>query len=96
MEKRYVAFDISELVKVAAQAVSSTSCVSLDILPDGLHSKTFLLEMDDGAQVVAKLPTPCAGRPQFTTASEVATMDYVSLKEPLQQIITDMHRRGTS
>lgn len=96
MAKRYVAFDINELVKVAAQAVGSTSCVSLDIIPDGLHSKTFLLKMNDDAQAVAKLTNPCAGRPHFTTASEVATMDYVRLKELSQQSITDMHRRGTS
>jgi hypothetical protein len=35
--------------------------------------------MDDGRQVVAKIPNPNAGRPHFTTASEVATMDFVSL-----------------
>ena len=33
--------------------------------------------MDDGKEVIAKLPNPNAGRAHFTTASEVATMDYV-------------------
>lgn len=33
--------------------------------------------MDDGREVIAKLPNPNAGRPYFTTASEVATMDFV-------------------
>ncbi|KAL9079198.1 MAG: hypothetical protein Q9157_001907 [Trypethelium eluteriae] len=33
--------------------------------------------MDDGSQVVAKIPNPNAGMPHFTTASEVATMDFV-------------------
>lgn len=36
------------------------------------------MKMDDGKEVVAKLPNPNAGRPHFTTASEVATMEYVS------------------
>lgn len=33
--------------------------------------------MDDGKQVIAKVPNPNAGRAQITTASEVATMDFV-------------------
>jgi hypothetical protein len=35
--------------------------------------------MDDGQEVVAKVPNPNAGTPHFTTASEVATMEFVSL-----------------
>lgn len=33
--------------------------------------------MNDGNEVIAKVPNPNAGRPHFTTASEVATMDFV-------------------
>ena len=33
--------------------------------------------MDDGREVIAKLPNPKAGLPHFTTASEVATMNFV-------------------
>lgn len=33
--------------------------------------------MKDDREVVAKLPNPNVGRPHFTTASEVATMDLV-------------------
>ncbi|KAH9868328.1 hypothetical protein J1614_007400 [Plenodomus biglobosus] len=33
--------------------------------------------MDDGRELIAKLPNPNAGAPHLTTASEVATMDYV-------------------
>lgn len=35
--------------------------------------------MDDGTEVVAKLPNPNAGAPHFTTASEVATMEFVCI-----------------
>jgi len=79
MAKRYVDFNIQELQKIAAQATESKSCVDFEKLPEGQNSKAFLLTMDDGAQVVAKLPNPCGGRPHFTTASEVATMDHVSI-----------------
>ncbi|EFR02327.1 phosphotransferase enzyme family protein [Nannizzia gypsea CBS 118893] len=34
--------------------------------------------MDDGKEVIAKIPNPNAGRAHFLTFSEVATMDFVS------------------
>ncbi|KAL3437833.1 phosphotransferase enzyme family protein [Aspergillus tetrazonus] len=34
------------------------------------------MSMDDGQEVIAKIPNPNAGVPHFTTASEVATMDF--------------------
>lgn len=33
--------------------------------------------MSDGHEIIAKLPNLNAGRPHFSTASEVATMDFV-------------------
>lgn len=46
-------------------------------LTEGLHNKAFLLTMDNGMEVVAKLPNPNAGPATYTTASEVATRDMV-------------------
>ena len=43
-----------------------------------MFNKAFLMSMNDGQEVVAKVPNPNAGVPHFTTASEVATMDFVS------------------
>lgn len=45
---------------------------------EGQYNKAFLLTFNDGTDVVAKLPNPNAGPNVLTTASEVATMDYVS------------------
>ena len=42
-----------------------------------MYNKAMLLTMEDGAQVIAKIPNPNAGTPHFTTASEVATMEFV-------------------
>lgn len=42
-----------------------------------MFNKAFLMSMEDGQEVVAKVPNPNAGVPHFTTASEVATMDFV-------------------
>jgi hypothetical protein len=44
---------------------------------EGQHSKAFLLTMDNGAEVVAKVPNPIAGPSFYTTASEVATLHFV-------------------
>jgi hypothetical protein len=68
---------MNELARIAAEAMSSTYCVDIQKFPDGQYNKAFLMTMDDDVQVVAKVPNPNAGRAHFTTASEVATMDFV-------------------
>lgn len=79
MACRYVKFDMNELVQIAASSIASRSCVAVRKLPGGQYSKAFLLTMDDGKRVVAKVPNPNAGRAHCTTASEVATMDFVRI-----------------
>jgi hypothetical protein len=82
MAQRYIPFNLEALVAVAARAIGSDRCVAVEKLPDGNYNKTLLLTMNDGAQAVAKLPNPNAGRPHLTVASEVAIMDYVCLSMP--------------
>lgn len=77
MSQRYVHFNVHELARLAAVAVGSKSCISMEKYPDGMYNKALLLTMEDGTQVVAKIPNPNAGQPHFTTASEVATMEFV-------------------
>lgn len=57
--------------------------------PEGNFNKAFLLKMDDGKEVVAKLPNPNAGIPRLTTASEVASMDFFKrvTKTPVPQVL---------
>lgn len=83
MAIRHVQFNMNEFAKRAAEAVGldPTQCVQVDKFPDGMFNKTFLFTMDNGAQVVGKVPNPNAGRPHYTTASEVATMDFVRMIE---------------
>lgn len=78
MSQRYVRFNVNELARCAAEAVGARSCVGISKYPDGMYNKSMLLTMDNGSRVVAKVPNPNAGLPHFTTASEVATMDFVS------------------
>lgn len=71
-------YDVHQLARIAAEAVDAQRCVRVEKFPDGLYNKALLLTMDDGREVVAKVPNSNAGRPHFTTASEVATMKFVS------------------
>lgn len=70
---------MNRLARVAADSVGASRCVSIKKYPDGMFNKAFLMSMDDGREVIAKVPNPNAGVPHFTTASEVATMDFVCL-----------------
>ncbi|KAJ6076867.1 hypothetical protein N7499_008848, partial [Penicillium canescens] len=74
---RRVKFDMNELAKVASLSSGSSECVQIEKLPDGMFNKAFLFTMGDGTQVIGKVPNPNAGQPHLTTASEVATMDFV-------------------
>lgn len=44
---------------------------------EGGFNKIFLFTMDNGYEVIARIPTPIAGPAHYTTASEVATMDFL-------------------
>lgn len=77
LARRYVHFDINELVRVAAGSLGASNCTEIKKLPEGNFNKTFLLTFDNGSEVIARIPNPNAGRPHFSTASEVATMDFV-------------------
>lgn len=74
---RYVKFDLQKLCRLAASSIGSGSCSKVVKISEGQYNKVLLLTMDDGKEAVAKLPNPNAGRPHFTTASEVATMNFV-------------------
>ncbi|KAI9703932.1 MAG: hypothetical protein M1820_005714 [Bogoriella megaspora] len=77
LRRRELRFDINELACVAADSVGAAQCISVKKYSDGMYNKVFLMSMDDGQEVVAKVPNPNAGISYLTTASEVATMDFV-------------------
>ncbi|OAL28138.1 hypothetical protein AYO20_09557 [Fonsecaea nubica] len=77
MSIRRVRFDMNKLARVATEAITANKCINVEKCPDGLYNKSYLFTMDDGRQVIGKVPNPNAGVPHFTTASEVATLDFV-------------------
>ncbi|RAH65658.1 phosphotransferase family protein [Aspergillus aculeatinus CBS 121060] len=77
LQERYREFDILEMQKVAMDSSSSGSCVRMAKIGEGSYNKSFKLTMGNGKTFVARIPNPNA-RPAFlTTASEVATMDFL-------------------
>lgn len=97
MAQRYVRFDADALARLAAEAVGSKSCVKMEKYSEHNYNEIFYLTMDDGKQAVAKIPHPNAGQPHFTTASEVATMDFVCLiLVPLNSAVLKIHRLAVS
>ncbi|KAG6064631.1 hypothetical protein E4U32_008230 [Claviceps aff. humidiphila group G2b] len=81
-------FNVGELARRAARAVQADRCLSIKKYPDGMYNRTLLLCMDNGKEIVAKIPNPNAGQPHFTTASEVATMKFARevLNTPLPEV----------
>ncbi|KAL5320589.1 hypothetical protein ACEPPN_011399 [Leptodophora sp. 'Broadleaf-Isolate-01'] len=76
---RYRKFNIPALVDAAVHAAGNgaKSCVKLLKCTEGQYNKAFLMSMDRGVEVLAKVPNPNAGPAFYTTASEVATRHFL-------------------
>ncbi|TVY15392.1 Altered inheritance of mitochondria protein 9 [Lachnellula arida] len=81
ISRRHVTFDM--------KAAGSKHCVHVQKFPDGMFNKVFLMTMEDGKEVVVKIPNPNAGQAHFTTASEVATMEFARnvLENPVPKVL---------
>jgi lysyl-tRNA synthetase class 2 len=64
-------------------------------LPEGSHNKCFLLTMDNGIQVVARIPNPFLPQ-KVETASEVATLDFLrnELNIPVPKVYAWSNSKG--
>ncbi|KAL4946504.1 hypothetical protein BDV06DRAFT_208629 [Aspergillus oleicola] len=95
LAQRHAPFNVDEMAKLAVRAAEATSsgrrkCIDIEKLADGMHNKAIRFTMDDGFQVIGKVPNPNAGLPHYTTASEVATMDFMRsvLDTPVPKIFS--------
>ncbi|KAF2463885.1 kinase-like protein [Lindgomyces ingoldianus] len=87
---RYRKFNISALLDAAVNAVGdgARSCVKLLKCVEGQYNKAFIITMDNGVEVLAKIPNPNAGPAFYTAASEVATRQFLRtvLKLPVPRM----------
>ncbi|PKY03575.1 kinase-like protein [Aspergillus campestris IBT 28561] len=75
LENRYVEFNIQALRHTAAHVLGSR-CIEMSKVPEGFYNKVLSLKMEDGREVLARIPNPNAGNPKHIVASEVATLDF--------------------
>ncbi|KAJ6591166.1 kinase-like domain-containing protein [Mycena vulgaris] len=87
---RRIKFDAAALVAVAVKAAGASSCTSFEFLADGTSNRLFDIRLDNGVELVAKLPFVIAGPVHLVTASEVATMIFARevLDLPVPRVYT--------
>ncbi|KAL4780668.1 phosphotransferase family protein [Aspergillus varians] len=76
-QQRYVKFNIDTLCQQAISLFKNAEKCTRVIKIEGNSNKAFLLALDDGREVVAKIPCPNAGILSLTTVSEVATLEFL-------------------
>ncbi|PKY01810.1 hypothetical protein P168DRAFT_334752 [Aspergillus campestris IBT 28561] len=74
---RRMMFDFSALCERATRFCPGATRVVHCEKKEGRCNRVFLLTMNTGSRVVARLPTSISGPPRLTTNSEVATMAYL-------------------
>ncbi|KAK4169823.1 hypothetical protein QBC43DRAFT_295554 [Cladorrhinum sp. PSN259] len=77
MQQRTVRFDINRLAEIAAASIGAKNCITVTKYSDGIYIKAYILRMNDGRELIAKVPNLNAGVPYYTTASEVATIEFI-------------------
>ncbi|KAH8726803.1 kinase-like domain-containing protein [Phaeosphaeriaceae sp. PMI808] len=75
--KRYVRFNVRRLCELVSSLCEVVSpVISIEKLEGGF-SKALLMKRMDGIELIAKIPCHKAGLPYYSTASEVAVLDYI-------------------
>lgn len=73
---RRLEFNLDALLDVAVKCSNGAREVVACEKREGGFNRVFIVEFDNGAKVVAKVPIQFAGPADLTTMSEVATLRY--------------------
>lgn len=89
LDARYRHFNISSLKNLACEVIGSTGSISLEKIGEGNYNKAFRLVMPNSRNLIVKIPNPNAGPASYTTASEVATMEFgrIVLNLPVPKVL---------
>ncbi|PYH38993.1 phosphotransferase family protein [Aspergillus neoniger CBS 115656] len=85
---REIQFDMNSLARVAAESVGATHCTSIQKYPDGMFKKAFLMSMDNGREVVAKVTNPNAGIPHLRQLARLLPWTLNVLETPVPRVYT--------
>ncbi|CAG8935063.1 unnamed protein product [Penicillium salamii] len=82
LRERYVKFDYDGLLREAEKHIGlgHGHPIQMVKIAEGGFNRVFLLTMDDGFEVIIKIPYHIAGPKHYATASEAATMKYLHSK----------------
>ncbi|EAS29975.3 uncharacterized protein CIMG_13175 [Coccidioides immitis RS] len=86
MSRRHVQFNVNELAQVAARPVGANCWTNIKRCADGMFNKAYIFTLDDGRQVVGKVPNSNTRVPHSTATREVATIDFC-MRETLKPIL---------
>lgn len=84
LNERYVEFNVEEALQRAAGASvdhKHGKVVTIKKLAEGGFNRLFLLVLQDGFELIAKIPYHIAQPAYFATASEAATLTFLRLKD---------------
>ncbi|KAL8880661.1 MAG: hypothetical protein Q9192_007971 [Flavoplaca navasiana] len=81
LAERYLKFNVEALKAVAASSSgrSKEDVISISKLAEGGFNRTFTIAMQDGLELIARLPYPITVPKRYATASEVATIRFAQL-----------------
>ncbi|KZF26474.1 kinase-like protein [Xylona heveae TC161] len=82
LRERYVEFNPDALLREAEKHLGSDHgrAARITKYAEGGFNRVFLLTMDDGYEVIVKIPYRIAGPKYYATASEAATLQYLHSK----------------
>lgn len=82
MKERYVDFNVKALKHAAEAAVDKRhgKVVSIEKLAEGCFNRVFILQLQDGFELIAKIPYHITLPDHFATASEAATLTFLRSK----------------
>lgn len=65
------------------------NCSRIHKIAEGGFNKVFLIGTDDDCEVIPRIPTPISGSPRYSTASEVAIINFLRnvLQIPVPKIL---------
>ena len=81
-KERHVEFNVEALQRTAEASVGNKhgKVVNMKKLAEGGFNRVFILELQDGFELIAKIPYHIARPEYFATASEAATLTFLRLK----------------
>ena len=96
-EARRLSFNFDALLGLAIdRSPGATRVLSCD-KKEGGFSRVFVIRLDNGKSVVARLPTKLAGPLHTTVSSEVATLQFgICCSTSLVRVLTGLHPQSRS